>query len=54
MTVKLLTPEGKAAIKGSTTEHTQAGIGALLVGWSCATFRTQTRYSSIRFSGLPG
>ena len=37
--LQLLTPEGKAAIKGSTTEHTQAGIGALLVGWSCASYR---------------
>jgi dienelactone hydrolase len=37
--LQLLNPDGKAAIKGSTTEHTMSGIGALLVGWSCASFR---------------
>ncbi len=37
--MQLLGPDGKPAIKGNTTEHTTAGIGALLVGWSCASFR---------------
>ena len=37
--MQLLTPDGKPAIKGNTTEHTHSGIGALLVGWSCATYR---------------
>jgi dienelactone hydrolase len=36
---QLLGPDGKAAIKGSTSEHTAVGTGALLVGWSAATFR---------------
>ncbi len=36
---QLLTPDGKAAIKSNTEEHTMAGIPALLVGWSAATFR---------------
>ncbi|MBI3856622.1 MAG: metalloendopeptidase, partial [Planctomycetes bacterium] len=30
--MQLLNAEGKPAIKGNTTEHTMAGIGALLVG----------------------
>jgi dienelactone hydrolase len=37
--LQLLNPDGKPAIKGSTTEHTMSGIGALLVGWSCASYR---------------
>src|SRR5579872_3601956 len=37
--MQLLGPDGKPAIKGNTTEHTMSGIGALLVGWSCASFR---------------
>jgi dienelactone hydrolase len=36
---QLLDPNGKAAIQGSTTEHTMAGIGALLVGNCAATYR---------------
>lgn len=36
---QLLDPQGKPAIKGNTTEHTMSGIGALLVGGSCATYR---------------
>jgi dienelactone hydrolase len=36
---QLLTADGKAAIPGSTTEHTMVGIGALLTGTSCATYR---------------
>lgn len=37
--VQLLDPQGKPAIPGSTSEHTMIGIGALLVGSSCATYR---------------
>jgi dienelactone hydrolase len=37
--MQLLTPDGKPAIKGNTTEHTMVEVGALLVGWSTATFR---------------
>jgi cephalosporin-C deacetylase-like acetyl esterase len=34
-----LDPSGKPAVKGSTTEHTLLGIGALLVGRSAAGYR---------------
>lgn len=34
-----LNDQGKALINGSTTEHTMAGIGALLVGRSAASYR---------------
>jgi dienelactone hydrolase/pimeloyl-ACP methyl ester carboxylesterase len=37
--MQLLSEDGRPAIKGNTTEHTMSGIGALLVGWSCASFR---------------
>ena len=37
--IQILTPSGKPAIAGSTSEHTMVGVGALLVGWSTATFR---------------
>ncbi|HEY2159614.1 MAG TPA: acetylxylan esterase [Isosphaeraceae bacterium] len=37
--VQWLDDEGKPAIKGSTTEHTLLGIGALLVGRSAAGYR---------------
>src|SRR6516162_1977767 len=37
--VQLLTRDGKPAIAGSTSEHTMAGIGALLVGRNTATYR---------------
>lgn len=37
--IQLLNSQGKPAIAGSTTEHTMVGIGALLVGSSCATYR---------------
>ena len=37
--IQLLDPQGKPAIPGSTSEHTMIGIGALLVGSSCATYR---------------
>lgn len=36
--IQLLDPQGKPAIPGSTSEHTMIGIGALLVGWNCASF----------------
>jgi dienelactone hydrolase len=36
---QLLDVQGKPAIRGSTGEHTQVGIGALLVGWSAASYR---------------
>src|SRR5262249_19210974 len=47
--MQLLTPDGKPAIKGNTTEHTMAGIGALLVGWSCASFRIWDGIRSIDY-----
>jgi cephalosporin-C deacetylase-like acetyl esterase len=37
--VQLLDGLGKPAVKGSTTEHTLAGIGALLIGRQTATYR---------------
>jgi dienelactone hydrolase len=37
--VQLLNWERKPAISGSTSEHTMAGVGALLVGQSTATYR---------------
>ena len=37
--IQLLDKEGKPAIAGSTSEHNMAGIGALLVGQSTATYR---------------
>jgi cephalosporin-C deacetylase-like acetyl esterase len=37
--IQLLDEKGKPAIKGSTTEHTMAGVGALLVGQNTATYR---------------
>ncbi len=37
--MQILDAAGKPAIRGSTGEHTQVGIGALLVGWSTATYR---------------
>jgi cephalosporin-C deacetylase-like acetyl esterase len=36
--IQLLNEQGKPAIPGSTTEHTMVGVGALLVGSSCATY----------------
>jgi dienelactone hydrolase len=41
--------DGKAAIKGSTNEHTVAGIGAMLVGGSCATYRIWDGIRSIDY-----
>jgi dienelactone hydrolase len=37
--LQVLNSQGKAAVNGSTTEHTLAGIGALLVGRSAAGYR---------------
>ncbi|MBI1916880.1 MAG: alpha/beta fold hydrolase [Planctomycetes bacterium] len=37
--IQLLDRQGKPAIAGSTSEHTMAGVGALLVGGSTATYR---------------
>jgi dienelactone hydrolase/pimeloyl-ACP methyl ester carboxylesterase len=37
--IQLLDPQGKPALAGSTSEHTMAGVGALLVGQSTATYR---------------
>lgn len=37
--IQLLNEQGKPAIPGSTSEHTMVGVGALLVGTSCATYR---------------
>lgn len=47
--LQLLNPDGKAAIKGSTTEHTMSGIGALLVGWSSASYRIWDGIRSIDY-----
>lgn len=47
--LQLLNAGGKAAIKGSTTEHTMSGIGALLVGWSCASYRIWDGIRSIDY-----
>ncbi|HLY07929.1 MAG TPA: prolyl oligopeptidase family serine peptidase [Planctomycetota bacterium] len=47
--MQLLTAQGVPAIKGNTTEHTMAGIGALLVGWSCASFRIWDGIRSIDY-----
>lgn len=47
--MQLLTPQGAPAIKGNTTEHTMSGIGALLVGWSCASFRVWDGLRSIDY-----
>ncbi len=37
--MQVLDEKGNPAIKGSTGEHTMVGTSALLVGWSCASFR---------------
>jgi len=41
---QILDDEGKPRIRSSTTEHTLAGIAALLVGWNTATFRIWVAY----------
>jgi len=47
--MQLLGADGKPAIKGNTTEHTMSGIGALLVGWSCASYRIWDGLRSIDY-----
>ncbi len=47
--MQLLTADGKPAIKGNTTEHTMSGIGALLVGWSSASYRIWDGIRSIDY-----
>jgi len=52
--MQLLNADGKPAIKGNTTEHTHSGIGALLVGWSCASYRIWDGIRSIDYlAGRP-
>src|SRR6185503_7813461 len=52
--MQLLNEDGKPAIRGNTTEHTMSGIGALLVGWSCASFRIWDGIRSIDYlAGRP-
>jgi cephalosporin-C deacetylase-like acetyl esterase len=36
---QLLDSQGRPAVPSSTSEHTLVGVGALLVGWSTATYR---------------
>lgn len=45
---QLLNDAGKPVIK-NTTEHTYTGIGALLVGWSCASYRIWDGIRSIDY-----
>lgn len=47
--MQLLGADGRPAIKGNTTEHTMSGIGALLVGWSCASYRIWDGLRSIDY-----
>lgn len=47
--LQLLDAQGKPAVKGSTTEHTLTGIGALLVGQSTATYRIWDGIRSIDY-----
>jgi dienelactone hydrolase len=47
--MQLLGGDGMPVIKGNTTEHTMAGIGALLVGGSCASFRIWDGIRSIDY-----
>ncbi len=47
--LQLLSDQGKPGIKGSTGEHTQIGIGALLVGQSCAGYRIWDGIRSIDY-----
>jgi cephalosporin-C deacetylase-like acetyl esterase len=51
---QLLNDAGKPALGGSTTEHTMAGIGALLVGRSTASYRIWDGIRSIDYlAGRP-
>lgn len=47
--LQLLAPGTKAAIKGSTSEHTMVGVGALLVGQSTAGYRIWDGIRSIDY-----
>jgi dienelactone hydrolase len=47
--VQLLDAAGKPAIKGSTTEHTMLGTGALLVGRSAAGYRVWDGFRSLDY-----
>jgi dienelactone hydrolase/pimeloyl-ACP methyl ester carboxylesterase len=47
--LQLLDDKLKPGIKGSTTEHTQVGIGALLVGSCCANYRIWDGIRSIDY-----
>jgi dienelactone hydrolase len=47
--MQLLGADGRPAIKGNTTEHTMCGVGALLVGWSCASYRIWDGIRSIDY-----
>src|SRR5436305_2076894 len=47
--LQLLNDQIKPGIKGSTSEHTQIGIGALLVGQSCAGYRIWDGIRSIDY-----
>ena len=52
--LQALDDEGKAVVKGSTTEHTMAGIGALLVGRSAASYRIWDAIRSLDYlAGRP-
>ena len=37
--IQLFNDDGKPAFRGSTTEHSMVGVGALLVGWDTASYR---------------
>jgi len=51
---QLLTPQGKPAIPGSTTEHTLAGVGAILVGRCTAAYRIWDGFRSMDYlAGRP-
>ncbi|HYE99939.1 MAG TPA: acetylxylan esterase [Planctomycetota bacterium] len=46
---QLLGSDGKAAVRGSTTEHTMAGLGAMLSGGTCAAFRIWDGFRSLDY-----
>jgi dienelactone hydrolase len=46
---QLLDPLGKPAIKGSTSEHTMVGVGAILVGHGTASYRVWDGIRSIDY-----
>jgi|GEM_PF-52077 len=47
--LQLLNDQGKAAIAGSTTEHTMSGIGSLLVGRCLAAYRIWDGFRSMDY-----